>query len=250
MKKKMTVLGVLALAVAVTASQVGGTYAKYVSSVDYTDQARVAKFQLTGAGEAVKTIDLFAKSYTYNGEKYVQTLADDKVIAPGTKGSVTLDVTGTFETAYTTGISIEYVKDIAIYFGLDENGRVTTIQDDYSDATPYAYNPITYKIYGVNADGSFNTDKVIETNGFSANYGLKDHKYLPGEVTGRHEYALEWTWNATNSYSVEKEDGTTVTLKKDDVNKLDTYLGEKGTDKVEVNVSIVAEQVADNHAEA
>lgn len=265
MKKKTMAFGGLLMAVAMTGYSVAGTYAKYVSKVDYTDEARVAKFFLDGADQtAAQEIDLFAKSYSYgeteDGKKvYVKSLADDKVIAPGTKGEATLSISGIFETAYSTFISFDNAKDVVIYFGLDAEGNVTEISDSASDTTPYAYNPITYTVSGVNADGTKKgLSMVLNGNMEDNNFYGKQNVYEAEEVTNdRKEYTIEWSWNTTNTVKVEVLAGQddygfdtykTVTLSKDDVNKLDTYLGRKGTDKLVLNVQVGAEQVAKDYS--
>jgi len=267
MKKKAMIFGGLLTAVAVTAYSVSGTYAKYISQVDYTDSARVAKFYLNGADNtSAQAIDLFAQSYgietTEGGKKvYVNSLHNDKVIAPGTKGEATLSISGEFETAYQTFISFDGAKDVVIYFGLDSEGNVTEISDTESDATPYAYNPITYTVYGVNADGSKKgLDMVL--NGYMEGTIVagKENVYEAEVVTdARNEYVIAWAWDVTNTVEVEVYTGTnaygddtykTVKLNRNDVNKLDTYLGRKGTDRLELNVAVGAEQVAKNHSTA
>lgn len=262
MKKKTMAFGGLLMAVAVTAYSVSGTYAKYISKVDYTDEARVAKFYLNGAdNEQAQAIDLFAKSYSKDGNKYVQTLHDDKVIAPGTTGEVELSISGEFETAYSTFISFDNAKDIVVYFGLDADGRITKIADTESDETPYAYNPITYKVYGIDENGN-RREKAMVLNGNMEGtiVNAKENVYEAENVTtARNEYALVWSWDTINTVNVDVLTGTddygddvykTVTLDKDDVNKLDTYLGRKGTDKLVLNVSVGAEQVAKNYSTA
>lgn len=279
MKKRTMAFGGLLMAVAITASSVAGTYAKYISQVDYTDEARVAKFYLNGAGEATQTIDLFAKSYARTEKDgkvvYVNSLKDDKVIAPGTTGEAIFQVSGEFETAYQTFIKFDGAKDVVIYFGLDAEGNVTEISDTESDTTPYAYNPITYKVYSVDEDGNhrlydsvdskenpIKVEKALTFNGNmeDATATAKENVYTAENVTtARNEYALVWSWDTINTVEVEVYTGTneygddvykTVKLSNDDVNKLDTYLGRKGTDKLVLNVSVGAEQVAKDYSTA
>lgn len=266
MKKKTMALGGLLMAVAITAYSVSGTYAKYISQVDYTDEARVAKFQLNGAdNKDAQAIDLFAKSYeitTKDGKKvYVNSLDNDKVIAPGTKGKATLSISGTFETAYRTFVGFDGAEEIVIYFGIDENGNVTEISDTESDATPYAYNPITYKVYGVEADGT-QKGLALVTNGNIADgeFKGKENVYEAEAVTSaRNEYTIEWSWDTVNKVEVDVDTGTvdgygdaiyrTIKLSEESINKLDTYLGRKGNDKLVLNVQVVAEQVAEDYSE-
>lgn len=268
MKKKTMAFGGLLAAVAMTGYSVAGTYAKYISQVDYTDEARVAKFYLNGADLATQNIDLFAKSYARTEKDgkvvYVNSLHDDKVIAPGTKGEVTLSISGEFETRYQTFVAFDGAKDVVIYFGLDAEGNVTDISDTESDATPYAYNPVTYKVYRLNADGSKVEKPYMELNGNmeDATVIAKENVYDAGIIeagSARNEYIVEWSWNVTNTVEVDVYTGTdaygddtykTVKLNRNDVNKLDTYLGRKGSDKLVLNVSVGAEQVAENHSTA
>ena len=106
MKKNLTKrTGVLLLAlVMLTSCFVGGTFAKYVSTVTGSDTARVAKWGVTigpelgtnGAAEGSE-LALFAKQYathdkaTYSGAYSV--VSTDYVVAPGT-GNVTKDDQG------------------------------------------------------------------------------------------------------------------------------------------------------------
>lgn len=102
--KTMRVAGMLLALTLITSCFVGGTFAKYTTGADANDAARVAKFgvEVTTGGE------LFGK--TYSDAKNGNTIAtsgtytvssNDKVVAPGTKGSVQnfLTVSGTPEVA-------------------------------------------------------------------------------------------------------------------------------------------------------
>ena len=94
--KKMSILTVLVMLVTVTAYSVSGTYAKYTSKIDMTDEARVAKWELLLDGNKVTTeqnINLFAESYSFKNDVYVQTLtAGENVVAPGTTGEYTFEL--------------------------------------------------------------------------------------------------------------------------------------------------------------
>ena len=116
MKKKMTVLGGLLMAVAITGYSVSGTYAKYISSMDMTDEARVAKWSIamTDKGTTTETADinLFANSYTNAGGKYVQAIDTDRVVAPGTSGFYEFDLNATIETNYTLDFKLLADSDL------------------------------------------------------------------------------------------------------------------------------------------
>ncbi len=98
--KKMGILAVLVMLVAVTLNSVGGTYAKYISQYGVTDTARVARWSFNDT--AVRTVDLFEQSYTKDTDKHTYVASSDmyKVIAPGTEGSYAYQIEGTAETNF------------------------------------------------------------------------------------------------------------------------------------------------------
>ena len=108
--KMMRIASVLLVAVLLTTCAISGTFAKYVTSKESTDTARVAKFGV----DLVVTVDgAFATEYdadtTANDEhgvaiaKTVVAAADDQdnLVAPGTKGDLMASATieGTPEVA-------------------------------------------------------------------------------------------------------------------------------------------------------
>lgn len=157
MKKKMTVVGVLALAVAVTASQVGGTYAKYISQYGITDEARVAKWNFTGEVTS-KTVDLFQQSYTNDNGTYVASSDAAKVIAPGTSGEYEFAVTGTAETNFKITNKTEIINNVKI---LGDNPATSEKETDY-----VLYDPLRFSVNGTDwmTSDEFNTE-VAKGNG-------------------------------------------------------------------------------------
>lgn len=103
MKKKITILAVLVLSVFATASYVSGTYAKYTTTKESSDSARVAKW---GFGTATVTeLDLFDGTYTN-----VASGDTDNVIAPGTtkEQEITLTApTAKSEVAYKLDVTLD-----------------------------------------------------------------------------------------------------------------------------------------------
>ncbi len=106
MTKKKNVLmrsaGLLLALVLVTSCFVGSTFAKYTTSADATESARVAKFGVTVTANG----DVFATEYATDDPNVVATIAKsvistDKVVAPGTKkeGFVASTIAGTPEVA-------------------------------------------------------------------------------------------------------------------------------------------------------
>ena len=125
-KNRKTILIVLLILSVVATGAFIGTLAKYVTSGTASDDAVVAKF---GLG-VPNTIDLFSDSYT-NVEADVD---GKKIIAPGTTGQYTFDVTGTSEVAYkvSADITVTYSEEWNGYapleFSVNDNDW-TTLED-------------------------------------------------------------------------------------------------------------------------
>ena len=96
--------------VLITSCFVGGTFAKYVTSGDAADLARVAKWGVTVT--AHETGDVFAKAY----DTTVKSSSSDKVVAPGTKkeNATLVTLSGKPEVA----VNVTYRAD---HFGLTGN---------------------------------------------------------------------------------------------------------------------------------
>jgi hypothetical protein len=95
--KKAVLIALLALTVAAAGILIG-SFAKYVTQETVSDEAVAATFGL----DIPETIDLFGESYT-NVESNAQ---GKNIIAPGTSGSYTFNVTGTSEVAYKVGADV------------------------------------------------------------------------------------------------------------------------------------------------
>lgn len=84
MKKNimMKIASVLLIAVLLTTCVISGTFAKYTSTTDATDGARVAKW---GWGTTAISLDLFDAIYDGNTDKSVEAAnGTDNLVAPGT----------------------------------------------------------------------------------------------------------------------------------------------------------------------
>lgn len=142
MKKKMSLLAVLLMAVAVTAYSVSGTYAKYTSSTDSkSDTARVAKWDID-----FNTLDTTNHTFTFNlfntivdtdgnGETDVLSKAADKVIAPGTKGEFIISLLNNSEVTANYSIDFTVTNDdgIPVEFSVDNGTTWTTTLADIGD---------------------------------------------------------------------------------------------------------------------
>ena len=117
----------LLVAVLLSTCAISGTFAKYVTSDNGSDSARVAKW---GVVVAAKDFDMFKADYDttdttlFSGSSSVSAAADDRddVLAPGTSGSFAdISITGTPEVAVnvvitpTVTVSDNWTVDGAFY---------------------------------------------------------------------------------------------------------------------------------------
>ena len=135
MKKNrmMRLASILLVCVLLTTSVISGTFAKYISTTEGEDVARVAKWDIqlaVGEDDAAQmpfeddvTVNLFSTAYDN-----VESANDDKVIAPGTTGRFGFsiqnksEVTAEYEIIYT----LENEDDIPIEFSIDGGNNWTT----------------------------------------------------------------------------------------------------------------------------
>ena len=209
--KKAKILALVATLVVLVAGimfAISSTYAKYITSANGTDSARVAHWNINTTNN-IK--DLFASSYT----NVVSGSEEQGVIAPGTSGSYSFTIEGKVETSYTLSI----VAD-----GKDEvNGAVS------------GYNPIKYSFTKPNTGADKASNPTVTTNGMtfeelksainSIDDGSTPHK--AGSLSGD-TYTIGWTWE----------------LEGNDEN--DTLLGNlvsQGDKTISLSVNIIATQV-------
>ena len=252
MKKKMAILATLLIAVVGTGFSVSGTYAKYVSEVNLSDDARVAKWQIGLSDATSKTLDLFHESYDYgDGNTVVKALSRDlvkdddtadtldNVVAPGTKGQYTFSLDGIIETNYTlkisttgstNGVKLTYKEDV------DIDGVTTTVDKTYDPIKFYVSTSKTEDIDTIAADKLIDFDTLLTTlNGLYS--GTANKVFAPGTVDAT-EYTIYWKWDF--------ETGTTDAEKAAN-NKLDTQLGnaiakDPQSHVIKLNIDITAEQ--------
>ena len=172
MKKRTLVLGGLLMAVAITGYSVSGTYAKYISGIDETDEARVAKWSFGEGLNEAGVADLFKSSYTLKkdgctGTKcdytYVVSSDTSDVIAPGTNGEYTFEINGEMETNYILNIAID--GDNTYNTVTLTNGEILSASDLGSlNASDIAYNPLRFRLYKHNIDSTTGTDNTTDTD--------------------------------------------------------------------------------------
>ena len=131
MKKRLSILAVLLLAVAISAYSVGGTYAKYTSTyTSAASTARVAKWEFTlgKGGSTVSngfTFNLFDTILDTDGSGEADVASG--LIAPGTKGSFSIALYNASEVKATYSISLGLTNpnNIPVEFSFD-NGSTWT----------------------------------------------------------------------------------------------------------------------------
>lgn len=218
--KMMRLASAMMVLTLMSTSVISGTFAKYVTTNSGSDSARVAKFGVQI--DVNDNLGLFSTTYaksdsSYAGTLSVESTADDRVVAPGTKGSMTFKITGTPEVA--TRVSIEFdASSSAIQLPAGEY----TLPAGYFEAaaktvtTSSTYEPIKY-YFGTKAANTLVDDdytmtleqlKTAMNTEFNKDYDAK-HNFAE---TNDGNYTLAWNWAFED---------TTI----DNVNFLDTYLG-------------------------
>lgn len=214
--KVMRVASALLVAVLLSTCAISGTFAKYVTTNSGTDTARVAKFGV------VINIDndlgLFDTAYAktdsaYTGTLSVKSESNDQLVAPGTKGSMTFNITGMPEVA--TRVSVEFGNDckaVQLAKGSYTLPAGAFEANEKTVTTTAVYEPIKF-YFGTDAitDSTSYTLTLDELKGLMETTFTKDYDPNYNFGTGS-TYYLGWSW-AFEDTSV------------DNVNFLDTYLG-------------------------
>lgn len=214
MKKKMTVLCGLLMAVVITAYSVSGTYAKYTSSMQTTDSARVAHWSIN-VGEA-KTLNLFKAAYGA-GNEIASANGTDLVVAPGASGQVDIALSGSAEVAFKLDVTAKVTNNV-IY---DNASGVSPIKFSLNGTDWFEYTELQTKLQ---------TELGAKT--YDANASLDGTK-----VT------LYWAW----AFDVEAlEDMGITPVDGFDYDKADTALGTKYQGTVVTDADAFAAVVAGN----
>jgi hypothetical protein len=223
--KMMRIASVLLVAVLLSTCAISGTFAKYVTSDNVADEARVAKW-----GVAVTaTGSLFEGEYNADttGLKdstdtaialSVKTSDSNKLVAPGTKNDsgMAFSITGTPEVAVNVKIEITY-SDILLPDGTYDD-YTTGATDTFALAADYY--PVVFTLTHSNGTGVTGTLKDVR------DYLTTDVNYQANENLGNiyGAYTLTWAWVI---------DGN---------DKADTYLGNCAADSTLVTGGICIEE--------
>lgn len=209
-----------------TCCAVGGTFAKYVTSADATDSARVAKWgmELTVTGD-----DAFGEKYNNEidpaGVKVVSSESGKNVLAPGTNGTLaTYSIKGTPEVAFNLAVTVDldlgdkWVVNSSVYCPLVFNVGGTEIKID-------ATNTDTAKLETA-------VENAIKTAIFGEVVDNKDYEANATAFATAKTLNISWAW----AYSTSAEN---------DVK--DTALGDAAADgnapTIEFTLEITATQI-------
>ena len=183
MKKKLSILAVLLLAVTISAYSVGGTYAKYTTTANVTGTAPVAKWAIamkSGGQEITTTFDLVSTRKDTVDSNAEADVAAGK-IAPGTYGNFALEVDGTgTEVSFNYGLTFTVTNmptNLKFYSNADMTTEITATDGVYSitsgtvavDAeSKIAQSTVYWKWVYENAPGETANDEADTTNGLAA----------------------------------------------------------------------------------
>lgn len=228
MKKNWTLkaAGILLALTLITSCFVGGTFAKYVTSSEATETARVAKF---GVHAFVSTNDLFKTKYTTDdsgrGAKIIYSVDSNgsgDLVAPGTKsdGALNVAISGTPEVAVNVAFKLDVTGDVFLKAGTYRDFTTTELTDGKNASFNLAedYYPIVFTLKDSNG-GTLVSGKLSEIKEYLENTLSQD--ITPNtDLTTVFTDALHLTWewkftDETNEW----------------VDKADTLLGHLAADK-------------------
>ena len=194
----MRAAGMMLVLVLITSSFVGGTFAKYTTSGNGGDSARVAKFGVT---ITAKNDTMFKKSYkTYDStvsttiENSVVSTNNHALVAPGTKEDkmAMLSITGTPEVAVKVEVNLLMPVEPFLKQGTYKDVTTADVTDTFENVSDYY--PVKFELYQNSnpdavAKGSIN-DIVEYFNGISKAYSPNTNL---SEKLG--VYTLSWKWD-------------------------------------------------------
>lgn len=259
--KSMRAAGGLLIATMLTSSIVSGTYAKYVTSDEAKDTARVAKFGVTvtasgslfdttykavsggntpGGKNATDSEDgttLTVESFAEAGQKA------DNVVAPGTKNDkgLTFAIAGTPEVDVAVKIEIDNTSDIWLGSGTYPNMTNGDVFDDTYNAdndifTTSAYYPIKYTLKQNNNEiATGNLDTIIKKlnstfNGINTEQTVYDANTDLSTKLGTFQLTWEWDYENATDENIDKADTLLGDLAAGNVNSAITAINNAGGD--------------------
>ena len=220
--KSMRLAGGLMIATMLSTSIVSGTYAKYVTSDNAEDSARVAKFGVTVTASG----SLFDKTYMSvgGGNTPGGTTADtgdttltvessnaDNLVAPGTKNTegITFVIAGTPEVDVKLDVVVDEVKEVFLNAKTDLPDMTTGKVDDKFDNTDDYY-PVKFtltqdtgtEVTLVNGGKLSDVEDALEKISRYINVSDKDLS----ETIGTLNLTWEWDFDASGVGTYDKQD--------------------------------------------
>ncbi len=232
MSKKINFLraGALTMVLALgTTCFMSGTLAKYVTSGEGSDSARVAKFgvKVTAmvAGTETEMGKMFATQYETDNTAYTKTYSvvssgTDNIVAPGTTGNMSaITITGQPEVA----VEVKYVVD------------TFELGDNWVDKDNNYYCPLQIKIGETTLDGTkydsvgkFEDAVITAIQGFTAQYEANTD--LSKTEVAVPSVSWEWPFSTSDANDIK-----------------DTYLGDQAADgkaaTVELGMTVSVTQI-------
>ena len=196
MKKNvmMRVASVLLIAVLMSTCVISGTFAKYTTSDEGSDSARVAKWGVSVNVWSGDDSDVFNTSYSTDNDDIKSTIttsvsSTEKIVAPGTTGSIQFSIAGKPEVATRVTVDVaDNYTDISIPQGTEvaENNTLAA-----------AYNPVKFTLKKGETAVAGATDislaeMVTKLEGLTANYEANSDDLAA-------TYTLSWTWEYDNA---------------------------------------------------
>lgn len=237
--KSMRLAGGLMIATMLSTSIVSGTYAKYVTSDNAEDSARVAKFGVTVTASG----SLFDKTYMSvgGGNTPGGTTADtgdttltvessnaDKLVAPGTKNEngITFTIAGTPEVDVKLDVVVDEVKEVFLNAKTDLPDMTTGDAEDTFDNT-VDYYPVKFtltqdtgtEVTLVNGGKLSDVEDALEG---LTNNSIDANTDLASEI-GTLNLTWEWDFDAKGAGTYDKQD---------------TLLGDLAVDKTLIDSSL------------
>lgn len=210
--KMMRIASVLLVAVILTTCAISGTFAKYVTSGNGSDSARVAKFGVTVNGTADTFKKTYAKDDTSSTLAANTVVSTEDVVAPGTSGSMAaFTITGTPEVA----VRVEFEGTLEL-------------GDKWVDSASAYYCPIEVTVGDTTFKGTDYDSAVLFEAAVNAKIATYSKDYAAGKdlsSIGADAPAISWKWAFEDN---------------DDVK--DTYLGDQAAagNAAEISLAVAA----------
>lgn len=188
MKKNMMMrlASVLLIAVLMSTCAISGTFAKYVTSAEGSDSARVAKWGITMSNNGANT---FIDNYDTG------LIANEVIVAPGTAHSTTYEVDGTPETDYNITFDYSVTEEVFLKAGNYAYGDPYISDMDFTLGSDYY--PVKYTV-AVSANAGTITNNAAHANYDTLDAALAAIKnmsvFYEAGVTCDLVITLSWAW--------------------------------------------------------